>query len=203
MTTDIKTNFDFITLPKNDEGKYYCERCQTEFNDPSEVCWAEVGDFAKDVGIPLCAECCEDQIENWSEINDDEEEEEEEDAWTEAKKQMEEMAVRIGLPEEAKVRAFAMMTEIQEKWNAEEDEGKANELLVTTMREMMEAKIVEIATKSKQANEVIAFLMKENTQLKERVKYLAARAADAVLLLEDEESEESEESEDEESEDEN
>ena len=86
----LKTNFDFITAPKNDEGKYECERCQTEFNDPSEVCWAEVGDFAKEHGIPLCADCCEDQIENWSEINDvEEEEEEEEDVWTEAKKQME------------------------------------------------------------------------------------------------------------------
>jgi hypothetical protein len=68
----LKTNFDFITLPKNDNGHYECERCQTEFNDPSEVCWAEVGDFAKDVGVPLCADCCEDQIENWSEINDEE-----------------------------------------------------------------------------------------------------------------------------------
>ena len=166
------------------------------------MCWAEVGDFSKEHGIPLCADCCEDQIENWSEINDVEDEEEEEDTWTEAKKQMEEMVVRLGFPDEAKERALKMMSELQEKWNAEEDEDKANELLVTTMKEMMEAKIVEIAKQQRQANEVIAFLMKENTQLKERVKYLAARAADAVLLLEDEESED-EESEDEESEDEN
>jgi hypothetical protein len=70
-----ETNFDFITLPKNDNGHYECERCQTEFSDPSEVCWAEVGDFSKDVGVPLCADCCEDQIENWSEINDETDEE--------------------------------------------------------------------------------------------------------------------------------
>lgn len=70
-----QTNFDFITLPKNDNGHFECERCQTEFNDPSEVCWAEVGDFAKNVGVPLCADCCEDQIENWSEINDETDEE--------------------------------------------------------------------------------------------------------------------------------
>jgi len=195
MTTAIKTNFDFITAPKNDEGKYECDRCQTEFNDPSEVCWAEVGDYAKDVGMPLCADCCEDQIENWSEINDVEDEEE--DTFAEVKKTVEELTVRLGLPAEAGAAAMRTMTELQEKFEAEEDEDKANEVLATAMREMMEAKIVEIATQYKQANEVIAFLMKENTQLKERVKYLAARAADAVLLLEDEESE------DEESDDEN
>jgi len=198
MTT--KTNFDFITAPKNDEGKYECDRCQTEFNDPSEVCWAEVGDYAKDVGMPLCADCCEDQIENWSEINDVEDEEE--DTFAEVKKTVEELTVRLGLPAEAGAAAMRTITELQEKFDAEEDEDKANEVLATAMREMMEAKIVEIATQYKQANEVIAFLMKENTQLKERVKYLAARAADAVLLLEDEESED-EESEDEESDDEN
>lgn len=68
MTT--QTNFDFIQTPKNDEGKYECERCQTAFNDESEVCWAECGDYSKKHGVPLCAECCEDQQENWGECCD-------------------------------------------------------------------------------------------------------------------------------------
>jgi len=68
MTT--QTNYDYIKTPKNDEGKYECERCQTEFNDESEVCWAECGDYSKKHGVPLCAECCEDQQENWGECCD-------------------------------------------------------------------------------------------------------------------------------------
>lgn len=74
MTTILKTNFDYIQTPKNDDGQYECERCQTEFSDPHEVCWAEIGDYSKEHGVPLCADCCEDQKENWAEIEDEEEE---------------------------------------------------------------------------------------------------------------------------------
>jgi hypothetical protein len=66
MTTTSKTNFDYIQIPKNDNGQYECERCQTEFSDPSEVCWAEVGDYSKEHGVPLCADCCEDEQDNWA-----------------------------------------------------------------------------------------------------------------------------------------
>ena len=71
MTT--KTNYDYIQTAKSDNGKYECERCQTEFNDPSEVFWAECGDYSKKHGVPLCQECCEDQQENWNEESEEEE----------------------------------------------------------------------------------------------------------------------------------
>jgi hypothetical protein len=75
LTLKFKTNYSHITTDKNDNGKYECERCQIEFNDPSEVFWAEVGDYSKKHGVPLCVDCCEDQMENWA---DEEEEEDEE-----------------------------------------------------------------------------------------------------------------------------
>lgn len=72
MTTT--TNYDYIQTAKSTNGKYECERCQIEFNDPSEVFWAECGDYSKKHGVPLCQECCEDQQENWETNSDDEEE---------------------------------------------------------------------------------------------------------------------------------
>jgi hypothetical protein len=217
MTTDIKTNYDYIKTSKNDEGKYECERCQTAFNDESEVCWANIGDFCKEYGVPLCADCCEDQIENWAEIED--ESEEEEDTFATGVKQMEEMAVRLGVPAEATAAMVRSMTEIKEKIHAEEDEDKANELLATWTKETTEAAITRMEANRKQVTEVIAFLTKENKELKmkmrdhedlkRKMRYLELNNWTVFCEVqeygnesEDEESED-EESEDEESEDEN
>ena len=79
ITMTTQTNYDYIQTPKNDEGKYECERCQTEFNDESEVFWAECGDYSKKHGVPLCAECCEDQQENWGECCDSDHDDEDKD----------------------------------------------------------------------------------------------------------------------------
>jgi hypothetical protein len=73
-TEEEEDNFHFITTDKNENGKFECERCQFEFSNPNEVCWAEVGDYSKQHGIPLCSDCCQDQQENWGEIDDSDDE---------------------------------------------------------------------------------------------------------------------------------
>jgi hypothetical protein len=73
-TEEEEDNFHFITTDKNENGKFECERCQFEFSNPNQVCWAEVGDYSKQHGIPLCSDCCQDQQENWGEIDDSDDE---------------------------------------------------------------------------------------------------------------------------------